>query len=95
MTIRETFQTYLQDGNDPLQAALLTLAEAVQAEKQGDKPLTVKQAADAMSISVHRVYELCAEGSLRHSKNPIRIRPSDIEAHYRSTQRVAGQRHLK
>lgn len=44
------------------------------------QPLSVKQAAVALNISERKVYQLCEQRKIRHSTNPIRILPADLEA---------------
>ena len=50
-----------------------------------DGPLTVQEAAERMGVSVRKVYQLCTDGHLRHSKNPIRIQPADLVKYQQTT----------
>ncbi|HTQ39922.1 MAG TPA: helix-turn-helix domain-containing protein [Pirellulales bacterium] len=66
-------------------------------ESEASTPLTVAQAAKQMNISQRKVYDLCKKGLLRHTTNPIRIRPADIEA-FQARQRdpsPVALRHLR
>jgi hypothetical protein len=99
MTALQLYTQYCEKIGDPQRAAIVTLAEIIQSEHatpHDGKPLTVKQAAEAMAISQRKVYELCELGLLRHTTNPIRIRPADIEAYQNSMRHClpAGLRHL-
>lgn len=44
-----------------------------------DGPLTVKQAARLLNISVRQLYKLCSDGEIAHTEHPIRILPADLE----------------
>ncbi len=72
------------EGFDGPAAAILTLAAVLAGETQPDaKPLTVKQAADRLGVSVDAVYGLCRDGRLRcfragEGRGTIRIRPADL-----------------
>lgn len=79
-----TFEKFRQNTADDLSAAILTLAASLAGEEQADdKPLTVKQAAERLSVSPDTIYTLCASGKLRHQrigagKGTIRIFPADL-----------------
>ena len=75
---------FQSEGFDAQAAAILTLAAVLAGDAQPDaRPLTVKQAADRLSVSVDAVYDLCREGRLRcfragEGRGTIRIRPADL-----------------
>lgn len=60
-------------------------------------PLSVQQAAAHLNISTRKVYELCQSGKIRHSKNPIRISPADLEDYQRASKIEPAKqlRHLR
>jgi len=72
------------EGFDVATAAILTLAAVLAGGVQVDaKPLTVKQAADQLGVSVDTIYDLCRDGRLRcfragEGRGTIRIRPADL-----------------
>jgi excisionase family DNA binding protein len=74
----------------------LVAALAILQAAPDDAPLSVSQAAELMNISERKVYNLCEQGLLRHTKSPIRILPADIDA-YQTKQQSGGPvlRHLR
>ena len=82
--IAQLCRVFQSEGFDGQTAAILTLAAALAADSQVDaKPLTVRQAADRLGISVDTVYDLCRDGRLRcfragEGRGTIRIRPADL-----------------
>lgn len=71
-------------STDDLPAAILTLASVVAGNEATEKPLTVKQAAERLNVSVDSTYQLCHDGKLKHQRigngrGTIRIRPADLK----------------
>jgi excisionase family DNA binding protein len=71
-------------GYDGQAAALLTLALILAGEAIPEtRPLTVKQAAERLNVSIDAVYDLCRDGRLKcfragEGRGTIRIRPADL-----------------
>jgi len=82
--IAQLCRAFQAEGFDSAAAAILTLAAVVAGDVQPDaKPLTVKQAADRLGVSVDTVYDLCRDGRLPcfragEGRGTIRIRPADL-----------------
>src|ERR1700733_1665287 len=57
----------------PVGRAIKILVQCFQLLDSPAGPLTVKQAAKRMTISQRQVFDLCEQGLLRHTTNPIRI----------------------
>lgn len=83
--ISQLCRTFQSEGFDGPTAAILTLAAMLGNDSPADsKPLTVKQAAERLGVSVDAVYDLCRDGRLRcfragEGRGTIRIRPADLE----------------
>ena len=75
---------FQSEGFDGPAAAILTLAAVLAGDAQPDaKPLTVRQAAQRLGVSVDAVYDLCRDGRLKcfragEGRGTIRIRPADL-----------------
>jgi len=84
----------------PIGRAIKILVECLQLLDSPTGRLTVKQAAKRMTISKRTVFDLCEKGLLRHTTNPIRILPVDIESCQQQSSRrtrstnAARRRHL-
>lgn len=78
--IEAAYQKYLTLTNCPSAAATLVLAEVVSGQSDQPELLTVKQAAKRLGIGIKKVYEMCAEGAIKHQRigNRVRIKPTDL-----------------
>jgi excisionase family DNA binding protein len=89
---RDAYLSFLTLTDDPLSAAILTLADRVTpAETSQADSLTVSQVAERLNVAVNTVYSLCASRKLRHhrvgeGRGTIRITNSDLDIFRRSTQ---------
>lgn len=82
MNIKALFDQFRQTTDD-LPAAILTLASVLQGEPDV-RPLTVKQAAQKLNVSIDTIYQLCEAGKLKHQRvgsgrGTIRIKPADLQ----------------
>jgi len=86
------YKRYLDLTKDPVAAAVLTLAEAIE-RKPDSVALTVKQAARSLGVSADTIYDLCRTGRLRHQQigRTIRIKTEDLDAI--KTESVKGGKH--
>ena len=80
--IEQLYARFFDLTREPLAASNLTLAAVIAAQQQ-EKPLTAKQAAERLAVSVDCIYDACERGQLAHRRvgRAIRIRPSDLEAY--------------
>lgn len=86
MTTEETFLKYFSVTSDAVAAALLVVADRipqppVQAEEP-EKPLTMRQAASRLAVSVPTIHRAVQKGELPCQRigRVIRIRPDDLAA---------------
>jgi len=84
--IKHLFEQYLLAANDPVAAAVLTLAdtlhrEPIIIEPADDGSLTVKEAARRLNLSSKMIYQMCLDGRLAcfRAGRAIRIRVEEIE----------------
>lgn len=89
--IEDNYQRFYSMTGDPTAAALLTLAEAIGAEKPD--MLTVGDAAKALGLSLSKTYELVREGRLRHNRigRAIRISPADLATFQRDATKAPAK----
>lgn len=69
MSLEATYRRHLDLTGNAIAAAILTAATL----GQDERPLSAEQAAKALGVSRHKVYELCSSGKLRHRKVGARI----------------------
>lgn len=74
----ESYRRYLEETNCPEAAATLVLAEVI--DTRQPEWLSVKQAAKRLGVSAGKIYQLCDNGQLRHTKvgKLIKIAPEDL-----------------
>lgn len=82
--ISQLCRAFQAEGHCPTTAAILTLAAVFADDDQPDaKPLSVRQAAERLGVSIDTIYDLCRDGRLRcfragGGRGTIRIRPVDL-----------------
>jgi excisionase family DNA binding protein len=78
--IDHLFSHYKSKCDNDTAAALLTVAAVL--AKQGDRMLTVQQAAEVLQCSEDKIYQQCDAGTLPHKRvgRMIRIRESDLKS---------------
>lgn len=97
--VESTYQRHLSLTGEPIAAALLTLAEAIEGKPTKATALTVKQAGDVLGISERVVRDLVATNQLGHhrvgnGRGQVRILPRDIEEYQSRDERRPVLRHL-
>ena len=58
--------------------ARLIVSQCIATLDNSEQPLTAPQAAERLGVSTRKVYQLCKDGLIKHSKGPIRIMPDAI-----------------
>jgi excisionase family DNA binding protein len=81
--IEQLYSRFLSLTGEPLAASNLALAAVIAGERADEKPLTVRQAAERLAVSVDSIYAACESGDLRHKRigngrGTIRISAADL-----------------
>lgn len=81
--IERLYARFLNLTREPLAASNLALAAVIAGERGDEKPLTVRQAAERLAVSVDSIYDACESGKLRHKRigngrGTIRIAATDL-----------------
>jgi len=79
--IEAAYQKYLKLTGEPAAAATLVLAEVIGGKPEEGDMLTVKQAAKRLGVGTNKVYQMCDDGQLKHTRvgNRVRIKPEDLD----------------
>jgi excisionase family DNA binding protein len=90
-TVLRLHNDYLEKTSDKAAAASLTLADMMQSSLDArgepvalpaaETPLTIKDVAARLGVAADKVYDLTAQGRLRHFRvgKSIRFLPADVE----------------
>jgi hypothetical protein len=96
--IKQRFAEYLLEAKDPVAAALLVLADALNkepivVETDDNNTVSVTEAAEMLRTSSKQVYLLCLTGKLRGRcvRGRVRIPIDEIERHEEATRALISR----
>lgn len=91
--IESRFRAYRKLTNEPVSAAILTLASVISEQRQDREGfLTPKDVAQRLGVSERTVHNMCADGRLPHTKvgRQYRISEQNLDDFTNGEQTVTG-----
>lgn len=91
--IESRFREYCKLTNEPVSAAVLTLASVISGQRpELETLLTPQEVAERLGVSDRTVHTLCMNGELRHSRvgRQYRISEEDLADYTNGERTVAG-----